>query len=199
MKIVYPAALVLCALAIPALAQLEGGADRIPTRGPGPGGVQQATFFVHRLGTDHAEGITTLDMNGDGLADLLSGAYWYENPGPQGGEWKRHQYRTQGTLNEFANDCGEWTVDVNHDGAPDVVTAGWMQNGVWWYENPKKLGAEWKRHFITNSYDTGWELHRSISQEIRARNPIGARQAVRRLMKQTLSDSRKALKDFSRD
>jgi hypothetical protein len=46
MKIVYPAALVLCALAIRALAQLEGGADRIPTRGPGPGGVQQATFFV---------------------------------------------------------------------------------------------------------------------------------------------------------
>jgi hypothetical protein len=158
MKIIYPAALLLCALALPALAQLEGGADRIPTRGPGPGGVQQATFFVHRLGTDHAEGITTLDMNGDGLPDLLSGAYWYENPGPQGGEWKRHQYRTVGTLNEFASDCGEWTVDVNHDGAPDVVTAGWMQNGVWWYENPKKLGAEWKRHFIANSYDTegGW-------------------------------------------
>jgi hypothetical protein len=47
---------------------------------------------------------------------------------------------------------------VNHDGAPDVVTAGWMTNGIWWYENPNKLGAEWKRHFITNSYDTegGW-------------------------------------------
>jgi GntR family transcriptional repressor for pyruvate dehydrogenase complex len=52
---------------------------------------------------------------------------------------------------------------------------------------------------LTNSYDTGWELHRSIFQEIRARNPIGARQAVRRLMKQTLSDSRKALKEFSQD
>ena len=67
--------------------------DRITTPGPGPGGVPQATFFVHRLGTDHAEGITALDMNGDGRPDLLSGAYWYENPGPQGGEWKRRQYR----------------------------------------------------------------------------------------------------------
>ena len=56
-------------------------------RGPAPGGVGQATFFIHRLGTDHAEGITTLDMNGDGRPDILSGAYWYENPGPQGGEW----------------------------------------------------------------------------------------------------------------
>ena len=45
-------------------------------RGPAPGGVEQATFFVHRLGTDHAEGITTLDMNGDGRLDILSGAYW---------------------------------------------------------------------------------------------------------------------------
>ncbi len=52
---------------------------------------------------------------------------------------------------------------------------------------------------LTNSYDTGWELHRSIFEEIRARNPIGARQAARRLMKRTLSDSRKALKDFSQN
>src|ERR1035441_11061343 len=127
-------------------------------RGPAPGGVEQATFFVHRLGTDHAEGITTLDMNGDGQRDILSGAYWYENPGPQGGEWKRHQYREVGVMNEFVSDCGEWTIDVNHDGLPDVVTAGWMTNGIFWWENPGKLGAEWKRHFITDSYDTegGW-------------------------------------------
>jgi hypothetical protein len=139
-----------------AMGQMQ--AEHKTTPGPGPGGVPQLTFFVHRLGTDHAEGITTLDMNGDGLPDILSGAYWYENPGPKGGEWMRHQYRTAGTMNEFVSDSGEWTVDVNHDGLPDVVTVGWMTNGVWWYENPGKLGAEWKRHFITNSYDTegGW-------------------------------------------
>ena len=136
----------------------KGPAERKTTPGHAPGGVEQATFFVHRLGTDHAEGITTLDMNGDGYLDLLSGAYWYENPGPSGGEWKRHQYREAGTMNEFVSDSGEWTVDVNHDGLPDVVTAGWMTNGVWWYENPGKLGAVWKRHFIANSYCTegGW-------------------------------------------
>jgi hypothetical protein len=161
MRIALPAALVLIAFAapfIPALAGAQDKEERKTTRGPGPGGVPQATFFVHRLGTDHAEGVTTLDMNGDGLPDILSGAYWYENPGPNGGEWKRHQYREAGIINELVSDCGEWTVDVNHDGAPDVVTAGWMTNGVWWYENPKKLGAEWKRHFIADSYDTegGW-------------------------------------------
>src|SRR5438270_13547528 len=90
----------------------------------------QVTFFVHRLGTDHAEGITTLDMNGDGRPDILSGAYWYENPGSRGGEWKRHQYRTVGIHDEFVSDCGEWTVDVNHDGAADVVTEGGITREV---------------------------------------------------------------------
>ena len=56
--------------------------------GGGPGGVAQMTFSAHRLGTDHAEGVTTLDVNGDGFADIVSGAYWYENPGANGGEWK---------------------------------------------------------------------------------------------------------------
>jgi hypothetical protein len=157
MKITVRHASLLLALTASTLSA-QDHPDRKATAGPGPGGTQQVTFSVHRLGTDHAEGVTTLDLNGDGLPDILSGAYWYENPGPQGGEWKRHQYREAGTVNEFVADCGEWTIDVNHDGAPDVVTAAWQLNGIWWYENPKKLGAEWKKHLITNSYDTegGW-------------------------------------------
>lgn len=131
-----------------------GQNQRLTKPGNGPYGVPQTTFLAHRLGSDHAEGITTLDMNGDGLPDLLSGAYWYQNPGPHGGDWVRHQYRTVGMLNEFVSDSGEWTVDVNHDGAPDVVTVGWMLNGVWWYENPKRPGVMWQAHKITDSYDT---------------------------------------------
>src|SRR3954464_13872558 len=97
----------------------DGQTERKTSAGNGPGGIQQAVFFVHRLGTDHAEGITTLDMNGDGRPDLLSGAYWYENPGPQGGLWKRKQYRTveyvtADDATEFVSDCGEWVADVNH-------------------------------------------------------------------------------------
>ncbi len=131
---------------------------RLTTPGNGPYGVPQTTFLIHRLGSDHAEALTTMDMNGDGHLDILSGAYWYQNPGPDGGVWKRHQYRTVGIHDEFVSDAGEWTVDVNHDGAPDVVTYGWISNGIWWYENPKKQNVMWKRHFIANSYDTegGW-------------------------------------------
>jgi hypothetical protein len=150
-------AIYLCAAVIGTGAHLAH-AQLNKERGDGPYGAPQATFLAHRLGADHAEGISVMDMNGDGRPDLLSGAYWYENPGPQGGEWKRHQYRTVETLEEFVSDCGEWIVDVNHDGAPDVVSVGWMTDGLWWYENPKKQGVMWQRHLIAHTIETegGW-------------------------------------------
>src|SRR5438105_2525366 len=46
---------------------------------------------------------------------------------------------------------------------------------------------------VSDSFNTGLELHRHIFEKIRERDSIGARQAVRRLMKRTLEDSRNAL------
>ena len=123
-------------------------------RGNGPDNSPQLTFVAHRFGTDHAEGVASMDMNNDGRPDLLSGAYWYENPGKSIGIWDRHQYRTVQTVGEFVSDCGEWTIDVNHDGALDVVTVGWQTDGVWWYENPKKPDVMWERHLIAHTIDT---------------------------------------------
>ncbi|MDQ2842746.1 MAG: VCBS repeat-containing protein [Acidobacteriota bacterium] len=131
---------------------------RMQHPGAGPGGESRLNFLAHRLGSDHAEGISTLDMNGDGFVDILSGAYWYQNPGADGGEWKQHQFRTVGIHNEFVSDCGEWIVDVDHDGLPDLVTVGWISNGLWWYRNPGPKGIAdgvlWKAEKITDSFDT---------------------------------------------
>jgi hypothetical protein len=153
-------------LALPFLAPALGHAQdpahatefRLQHPGNGPGGAPRIAFLSHRLGNDHAEGISLLDMNGDGFPDLLSGAYWYENPGADGGEWKRHQFRTVGIHNEFVSDCGEWIVDVDHDGLPDLVTTGWISNGLWWYRNPgpkaTTAGTMWKAEKVSDSYDT---------------------------------------------
>ena len=121
-------------------------------------------FLSHRIGTDHAESLSVLDMNGDGRLDIVSGAYWYENPGALGVVWKRHQWRdisvwpfhiTGGRQDRV---CGglrrnsSWMS--NHDGTPDIVTAAWQTDGVWWFENPKNPNARWKPHFICHSKAT---------------------------------------------
>jgi DNA-binding FadR family transcriptional regulator len=48
---------------------------------------------------------------------------------------------------------------------------------------------------LTNAF-IGIEMHHDIYAQIRARNPVAARQAVRRLMKSTLEDSRRILQQM---
>jgi DNA-binding FadR family transcriptional regulator len=49
---------------------------------------------------------------------------------------------------------------------------------------------------LTDTIDTGLDLHRELFLQIKARNSVGARQAVRRLMSKTLNDSRKVLRSL---
>jgi hypothetical protein len=49
---------------------------RMKHPGNGLGGKPRIAFLRHRLGTDHTEGISMLDMNGDGL-------WWYRNSRPK--------------------------------------------------------------------------------------------------------------------
>ena len=106
-------------------------------------------FLLHRVGDDHSEGVAVLDMNQDGKPDITSGAYWYEAP-----DWTRRKYRDVSINGEFVVNCGEFAIDVDEDGDLDIVSAGWQEDGIYWYENPGQIGPQWKKTLITPSLHT---------------------------------------------
>ena len=96
-----------------------------------------------------AECSSVLDINGDGKLDIAAGRTYYLAP-----SWKKYSdYRDGAETNgPDVDDNYEGTVDVNNDGHMDVVSSGWMRRqGIWWYENPNKLGGKWESHALLHA------------------------------------------------
>lgn len=97
-----------------------------------------------------SEGSAVFDVNNDGMLDITAGANWYEGP-----KFIKHPLREANVHGEeFVNDCGEYAYDVNGDGWTDIVSAGWMEDGIYWYENSKGAPSLWTKHKIADSTQT---------------------------------------------
>lgn len=106
-------------------------------------------FLVHTVAKDLSEGVSVFDVNRDGRLDVVSGAYWYEAP-----KWTPHRFREVSFVNEYVVNCGEFALDVNGDGYEDILAAGWQEDGIYYFENPRKLDVMWRKVKIAASKDT---------------------------------------------
>lgn len=96
------------------------------------------------IADERYESAGVLDVNNDGIPDIVSGAYWYEGPDFK----KAYKIGDVEAIGEYYDDFSTISMDINGDGNMDFINGGWWGNTIRWRENPGKPGEEWPEHVI---------------------------------------------------
>lgn len=95
--------------------------------------------FRRRLIADEPyEAAGVADIDGDGIPDIVSGAWWY--PGPDFTE--KHRICDVKAFGGWHDDFSAILLDVDHDGYIDVVTGGFWGGTLRWRRNPSGVRGE---------------------------------------------------------
>jgi hypothetical protein len=97
-----------------------------------------------RISEETYEAAGIFDVNNDGIADIISGAWWYEGPDYT----KRHKIRDVQPVDDYYDDFSNIPLDINGDGWTDYVTGAWFGAALRWHENPGDPDKEWNVHII---------------------------------------------------
>ncbi len=95
------------------------------------------------------ESAAAFDVDGDGITDIVSGAFWYKGPDFK----KKTLIGAVQAVGEYYDDFSTLALDINGDGRLDFVTGGWWGNSLRWRENPADPTQEWTEHVI--AHETG--------------------------------------------
>jgi hypothetical protein len=92
------------------------------------------------------ESAGVFDVDGDGVADIVSGAFWYKGP-----DFRQKSFIAEvKAADEYFDDFSTIPMDINGDGRLDFVTGGWWGKALRWVENTGQKDKPW----ITHELDT---------------------------------------------
>ena len=124
------------------------------------------------LDDERYESAGVFDVNGDGIPDIVCGAFWYEGPDFK----KRHKIGGVKAYDEYYDDFSTIPLDINGDGRLDYVTGGWWGNTLRWRENTGEKDKDWPEHIIaeTGCIETtrAWDIDGDGELEIVPNTPI---------------------------
>ncbi len=117
------------------------------------------------------ESAGVFDVDGDGVLDIVSGAYWYQ--GPDFHQW--HYIGEVMRTGEYFDDFSTIALDVDGDGRLDFVTGGWFGQNIRWRKNPGEPGKVWSEHLIaiTGKVETtrAWDIDQDGLLEVVPNTP----------------------------
>lgn len=97
-------------------------------------------FNKRLLADEKYEACAVFDVNGDGVPDIVSGAYWYEGPDYN----RRHPICEVEAIDGYHDDFSDYPLDVDGDGKLDIITGAWWGRTLRWRKNPGVTGEEWQ-------------------------------------------------------
>lgn len=97
-------------------------------------------FKKKLLSAEKFEACSVFDVNGDGIADIVSGGYWYEGPDFV----RKHAICEVEALHGYHADFSDYPIDVDGDGRLDIVTGDWWGETLRWRRNPGETGKLWE-------------------------------------------------------